>query len=586
MFSHIPTNVSFSFSEEQKIRWSRWAFLLEFVLFMLGMTWYYSYHTSTVWFNYSKLLRLTECIIVVSVLNIYFLCGYTRKQLLEISALLLLLFVARCCSHSDDGFLLCSMALALSSHRIEPGRMMRRMLYAYIAVCLIVFTLYAFNILKKWDLEASRIRYNLGFSHPNTLGMVVVCFVLVWLVLRYNHLRWYDFVGWIGCILFEWLVPNSRTAAFIITIILLLVFLEKKLGLFRFRFIQFCCYLTVPTLAFFSFGASYGFRFDSQVYQLLNSLLSGRLYFGHIFLEKYNLTLFGQPITRINQVTAALTGSEMRVLDNGYLRILLQLGLVTFLVVLSGLIYILYHSMTEKHYAVTIGLLALSFYTVSEYFISSLFCNIFLFFFVYYRFGTAGSDGSLQQYPTETPTETDTPACYACPAPDTHTYRLTVVKHLRLIMLCSCIAAVLSFTISLIVQIQATRDYHAEYPDGTKAIVLWMPQEELPAVQQYLLEKEEADLSDLDDAKQKAKATYNSLSDFAKKFLKLYQEYGLTDPSQPIIYYEKVPTVWVSKRKAARHGIDGGILGGMLVLYILFLHYSCTTIPEKNDQKR
>lgn len=586
MFSHIPTNVSFSFSEEQKIRWSRWAFLLEFVLFMLGMTWYYSYHTSTVWFNYSKLLRLTECIIVVSVLNIYFLCGYTRKQLLEISALLLLLFVARCCSHSDDGFLLCSMALALSSHRIEPGRMMRRMLYAYIAVCLIVFTLYTFNLLEKWDLEVSRIRFNFGFSHPNTLGMVIVCFTFVWLILRYNHLKWYDFFGWIACILLEWFVPNSRTAALVIALLLLLVFLEKKLDLFHFHSVQLGCYLAAPVLAAVSYAASCVYREDSRLCLVLNSLFSDRLRFGHMFLEKYDLTLFGQRLTRVNQVMSVTTGEEMQILDNGYLRILLQLGLVTLIIVLAVLTYILYHSLKKKHYGVTIGLLVLIFYTVSEYFTSSLFCNIFLFFFVYYRYGTARPDGTLQQYPADAPTSSDTPDCYACPMPDTHMYRQTVIKHLRPVLVGTCLAAVVFCTSSLIVQIQATKAYHAAYPDGKQEIVLMLSEEEIPIVQQYLIMREEADLSGLESDDQNAKATFRSFPDHVQNYIRKYRKYGITDPSQPIIYYEKVPAVWVSKRKAAMRGIEGGILGGTLVLYILFLLYACTTIPEKNDQKR
>lgn len=585
MFSHIPTNISFPFSEEQKIRWSRWAFLLEFVLFMLGMTWYYSYHTSAVWFNHSKLLRLTEFIIVVSVLNIYFLCGYTRKQLLEISALLLLLFVSRYFSHNDDGFLLCSMAMALSAHRITPGRMIRCMLSAYIAVCLIVFTLYAFNILKKWDLEAERVRFNFGFSHPNTLGMVIVCFAFVWLILRYNHLKWYDFFGLIGCILFEWFVPNSRTAALVMALLLLLVFLEKKLDLFRFRLVQLGCYLAAPVLAAVSYAASCIYREDSRTCLLLNTLFSDRLRFGHMFLEKYDLTLFGQRITRVNQVTSVNTGAEMQILDNGYLRILLQLGLVTFIVVLAVLTYIMYHSLKEKHYAVTIGLLVLCFYTVSEYFISSLFCNIFLFFFVYYRYGTAKPDGILQQYPADAPTVSDTPDCYACPMPDTHMYRKTVLKHLRPVLLCTCLAAVTFCTGSFIVQIQATNAYHAAYPDGKQEIVLMLSEEELPIVQQYLIMREEADLSGLESDDQNAKATFRSFPEHVQNYIRKYRKYGITDPSQPIIYHEKVPTVWVSKRKAAIRGIEGGILGGTLVLYILFLLYACTTIPEKNDQK-
>ncbi len=574
MLSHIPAGGSFSFSDEQKRTYSQRLFMVEFVLFMLGMTWYYAYHISTAWLNYRTLLHVTECVTVLAVLNIYMFCGYTRQQLLEISALLLLLFFSRCQSHSDDGFLLCSISLALSSHRIAPAQMFRRMLCAYTAVCLIVFTLYAFHILEKWDLEVSRVRFNFGFSHPNTLGMVIVCFVLVWIVLRYSRLKWFDFAGWVGCILFEWLVPNSRTAALVIAILLVLVLLQKKLDLFRFRFIQLCCYLAAPALAVFSYAASCGYHENSGIYQLLNTLFSDRLRFGHAFLEKYDLTLFGQRITRVNQVASVTTGAEMQILDNGYLRILLQLGLVTFIVFLVILTYVLYHSLMQKHYAVTIGLLALAFYTVSEYFISSLFCNSFLFFFMYYRYGTADRCGNLQHYPQDISASADTPECYACPVPDTHNYRKSVFRHGRLIILCSSIAAILSCTASLLVQMQATRAYHEAYPDGKQEIVLSLSPEELPVVEQYLIDKKAAYLTGLDITKAKAKATYDTLTDNARQYLKKYRKYELTDPSQPIVYREKVPTVWVSKRKAALLGIEGGILVGTLVLYILFILFA------------
>ena len=297
-----------------------------------------------------------------------------------------------------------------------------------------------------------------------------------------------------------------------------------------------------------------------------------------MFLEKYTLTLFGQRITRVNQVTSTLTGTQMQILDNGYLRILLQLGLVTFIVFLTILLYTLYQSLRHKHYAVTIGILALAFYTVSEYFISSVFCNIFFFFFMYYRYGIAtesavSSTETANSFTADTCNCADTPACYVCLMPDTHNYLRKVWQHRVLVVVCACIIAVFSCLASLLLQTQATRAYWAAYPDGKQEIVLSLSSEELPIVQKYLSEKQAADLTGLDSLQQQADNTYNTLTDNAKKYLKKYHKYELTDPSQPIVYREKVPTVWVSKRKAARLGIEGGILGGTFILYLLFLCY-------------
>lgn len=574
------------FSQKSTIRLSVQIFYLEFILFMAGMIWHHTDHASTSFFTYWTFIALTECLALLAVLNIFFLCSYSKRQLCEIAALLVLLLISHYCSHRDDGFLLCSIALVLSAHRVQPASIFRNIFKAYLAVCGIVFLLYALHILNKWELTPPRYRYNLGFSHPNMLGLVVVCIVFVWLIIRYGHLKWYDYAGWCACIAFVWLVPNSRTAALAIALLIIFTLLSKTLNIFRFKIVRVICYLSFPALAVFSYTLSYFYRGDSRLYLVFDALFSKRFSSGQVFLQQYPITLFGQKLTRISQMTARNTGQQPAILDNGYLRLLLQLGLVTTLIFLALLIYIMYRSLQEKHYAVTIGLLVISFYTVSEYFLASLFCNAFLLFFMYYRYGTAGSDGEIQRYPL--PSEelsSDTPFCYACPQPDNHSYLHFLKKHRLCILLFTVVAIAIFGGNSLKQQIDATKAYHAAYPDGTQEIVLTLSADELPAVEQYLQAKETADTTGQDTDTANAQALYDTLSDNARNYIKKYMKYEMTDPSQPVVYREKVPSVWVSKRKAALIGIKGGILGGALAFYILFLLYVCKKIPEKKDQK-
>ncbi len=577
---------SASLHQKPTVRLSIQIFYLEFILFVAGMIWHHTYHASTPFFTYRTFISLTEFLALLAALNIFFLCGYSKRQLCEIAALLVLLLISHYCSHRDDGFLLCSIALMLSAHRVQPASIFRNIFKAYLAVCGIVFLLYALHILNKWELTPPRYRYNLGFSHPNMLGLVVVCIVFVWLIIRYGHLKWYDYVGWCGCIAFVWLVPNSRTAALGIALLLILTLLSRVLNIFHFKIIRLICYLSFPALAIFSYIFSYFYSGDSRLYQIIDALFSQRLSYGHMFLQQHTTPVFGQKIVRINEVTARNTNQTALILDNGYLRLLLQLGLVTAFVFLALLTYIMYRSLQEKHYAVTIGLLVISIYTVSEYFLASLFCNAFLIFFMYYRYGTAGPNGEIQQYPLpDEKLSSDTPFCYACPQPDDHSYLRFLQKHRLCILLFTVVAIAIFGGGSLIHQIDATKAYHAAYPDGTQEIVLTLSADELPAVEQYLQAKETADTTGQDTDTANAQALYDTLSDNARNYIKKYMKYEMTDPSQPVVYREKVPSVWVSKRKAALIGIKGGILGGALALYILFLLYACKRIPEDKDQK-
>lgn len=464
---------------------SQVVFWLEFVCFLICMTWHYTYHTTVSFLNSQQQRQLLEIVTWIAVFNIFFLCGYNRRQLLEISFLLLLLLLSRYNSQFDDGYLLYSMAIALSCRRIQPHELLRRVFWLYLLIFSSVLFLYRFGLLSPMHSKEERYRMNLGFSHYNTLGMVIVCIVILWILLRYEKTRWYDYLVWLGAAFFVWEVPNSRTATLCILLLLTGVFLSKNCKMFEKHLFRILAISVFPVMAGLSYISAALYSPDNPVLFFLNQLFSYRIRFGNDYLNKYQITLFGQKIRRINPDTAAKRGISPEILDNGYLRILLQLGIITFIVVLLIFIYIEYRALQEKQYAIVIGLFVIAFYNLSEFYMTSLFANTFLFFFTYYRYGSEITETT--SYPTHSERKRLMHAYeYHGKYIDMKQYIHYLALHWLSLLLAVLITSVTACGITFQKQNAAQTAFHEMYPDGQKDVTLTLTEEETVLAQQYL----------------------------------------------------------------------------------------------------
>lgn len=488
LLRHAPDS---SLQEIPKIRGvchiSQIVFWLELICYMVCMTWYFTYHVSVSFLSYNQMTKVLELVTVAAIVNIFFLCGYSRQQLLEIAALLLLFALARYNSHNDDGFLLYSMAIALSCRRVHPDDLIRKLFTIYVTILLSVLLLFRIGIFSAMDFNEGRPRLNLGFSHYNTLGMVIFCIILLWILLRYERFCLLDYVICLAAGIFVWEVPNSRTAALSIILLTAGVLASKNLNLFRYPLIRAIMFGVFPAMAIFSYLSSKYCTPDNKFLLSLDKLLSGRLQFGYSFLEKYRISLFGQYVQRINDTQAKKYHLQLAILDNGYLRILLSLGIITFLILILIFTYDIFRALKKKHYAILIGLSIIAFYNVSEFYMTNMFANPLLFFFTYYRYG----------YTTETANATSSSIekkrnrsmkeySFYGKLIDMKQYVHYAALHWFSIALAFILAAAIACGLSLKDQTAAQHSYKANYPEGVKEITLSLTDADAAAVQQYL----------------------------------------------------------------------------------------------------
>ena len=111
------------------------------------------------------------------------------------------------------------------------------------------------------------------------------------------------------------------------------------------------------------------FNGNSLVWAKANSFLNGRLRLGHEGLDKYGITLFGQPIKWVgNGLQVLLHGytGEYNYVDSSYLQILYQYGCLFLILVLFAFSAMIYMSVKMEKYYLTWILLIIVLYCITE----------------------------------------------------------------------------------------------------------------------------------------------------------------------------------------------------------------------------
>ena len=127
--------------------------------------------------------------------------------------------------------------------------------------------------------------------------------------------------------------------------------MEKGLFLRQIKYL----FVLFPLIAAgFSIWAALEYNADSPIWKSINSFINGRLALGQNGIQKYGIHLFGTPVKWIGNNQQVLlhgyTGTYNYV-DNSYLQILLQYGIILFFLVLIAYAYVMYNSIkNEKYY--------------------------------------------------------------------------------------------------------------------------------------------------------------------------------------------------------------------------------------------
>ena len=186
-------------------------------------------------------------------------------------------------------------------------------------------------------------RHALGFGHPNTAPAFSVFAFFLWAYLRGKRYSWGDAAGMLAIEGFLFYLTNSRSA-FILAILLVVLMMACHYApdsWSKSRLLKVLGIGSVLIVATFTLVLCVVYDPEINWMSQLNSLLSGRIQLSHTALEDFGVPLLGQNITfdggsNYNRYTGKwVTGSSTHIVDDLYVRILVNCGALYFLASLA-----------------------------------------------------------------------------------------------------------------------------------------------------------------------------------------------------------------------------------------------------------
>ena len=262
------------------------------------------------------------------------------------------------------------------------------LIYAISSLCVLAF---AFVLVKRGLIleqgfvgKTGQMRYALGTAHPNTLGCQVFFSCVAISYLRRNH------PGVIGLLIdaaamaFCYAVPYSRTCVVCIGLLALATLAAMVFGavegkapdasrvLLKVAGVILVC---IP-FACAAFSVLLCKNYDASIpwEAKLNVLMSGRFELGRIAFDMYNAKPFGQVL----RLYTSVGGYARFALDNGYTRVLLQYGYITFLAAIAACTLTSIRGIRTGNYWLAVAMAIICIYCISEAWLLHLAYNIFL----------------------------------------------------------------------------------------------------------------------------------------------------------------------------------------------------------------
>lgn len=233
-------------------------------------------------------------------------------------------------------------------------------------------------------------RFGLGFNHANRLGvhLLIACLDVLYLFhLKFKIKDWFIILGSSFIVGY---IANSRASLFGILMIIIyevasniVVKIKKSKVNPNTRLIKFLSCSGLSLCIMISFLLPILYSMGRLTVQGGNDTIGSRIIKAAYSLAKYGITIFGQKIDVISISEAAKRGIQANGIDNMYVYILVNFGLVFFIAVMFLCYYTLNFLINCGNYTALICFLILMVFALVENPIIKIECNGFLIFLGY-----------------------------------------------------------------------------------------------------------------------------------------------------------------------------------------------------------
>lgn len=258
--------------------------------------------------------------------------------------------------------------------------------YALIFSCILVCILYFTGVLPNTTVyRLGELRNTLGFNLPVTLPSFLFSITSIFVYLNYNKISILNILPLLLINSIVFIYTNGRTGFFFSIVLLIgplfLRLLNNKYGLRILFYLNLYGLLIANAVSIF---AAIFFTNSNGILSSIDKILTGRIYWWNLYWNTYSINLFGQQILRISSEARLKDSfSQIMILDNTYLSILIEYGVLLYFIIIFLLIKLFSNLRDLKHSSLLWILFVNILIGVSGNSLLYLETNVFLLIFVF-----------------------------------------------------------------------------------------------------------------------------------------------------------------------------------------------------------
>lgn len=202
------------------------------------------------------------------------------------------------------------------------------------------------------------LRRAFGIIYPTDFAAHILYLVLAYCYLYFNKLSWKSYVAFVLLAIFLIKFCDARLNAYALILVIPVMMIGQRAqkGYVVSRTIA-IFYWVLPVLAaYITVFLSYLYAPGHKLFEQMNSLLSGRLFYSHEAIKRYGLSFFGQHIHEngygaAGGIKRAIIGNDYFYVDSAFIRLFIIYGIIMALLIVVAMAIISYRSIQKANFA-------------------------------------------------------------------------------------------------------------------------------------------------------------------------------------------------------------------------------------------
>ena len=359
-------------------------FFISYILFLIGILINETkYNFIPVALKVSHVIQLLGCFLAIIkiLLDLYEMYNTKKKIVINYKWLLFYIISFIVIIVTRSKVIAYLPIFVLASKDIKIDKILKYTLYTYLFMLVFTLISYLSGIIVEISLErGGRIRHSFGWTSANQLMIIIFEIIALYLYLRKDKLKIYDFIGCLLLLAICYYFTNSRMSI-ICSIILLGLFMLVKYTKIN-KLLDKTKYLvySLPVVcSIVIIGLTILFNYIDL--SKLDDFLTARLYFGNEAIKEYKIKPFGSEIKYYGQrAEGELSDKSYNYIDSSYLKSLVNYGCFYYIITLILVIVLIKYAYKNKNYYLLIILISITLYVTIDSFLLSIELNPWLLY--------------------------------------------------------------------------------------------------------------------------------------------------------------------------------------------------------------